>query len=95
MVTQIKVYACYIVKIYKNKPQFFFKPGARARRAGPGSAFVNAYVELTAYNLCQLSLLFLHIVVILYELKYLNFAIIPDLVIISTIAVFFVVFLSS
>ena len=40
MLTKIKVYACYTVKIYKNKPQLFFKPGGgRPRRADPGSAF--------------------------------------------------------
>ena len=40
--TKINVYACYTVKIYKNKPVIFFSKGgggARARRAGPGSAF--------------------------------------------------------
>ena len=30
MLTKIKVYACYIVKIYKNKPQKFLKTGGRA-----------------------------------------------------------------
>ena len=35
MLTKIKVYGCYTVKIYKNKPQFFFKPGGArpARRS--------------------------------------------------------------
>ena len=32
--TKIKVYACYTVKINKNKPVFFSKRGG-----GPGSAF--------------------------------------------------------
>ena len=32
MLTKIKVYACYTVKIYKkNKPQIFFQTGGRAR----------------------------------------------------------------
>ena len=40
----MKVFACNTVKIYKNKTQNIFKReggGAHARRAGPGSAFVN------------------------------------------------------
>ena len=28
MLTKIKIYACYTVNIYKNKPQKIFKPGA-------------------------------------------------------------------
>ena len=45
MLTKIKVYACYIVKIYKKKqtPKILKNRGARARRTGPGSAFV--YIE--------------------------------------------------
>ena len=35
MFTTIKVYACYAIKIYKNKPKNIFKQGC----AGPGSAF--------------------------------------------------------
>ena len=46
---------------------------------------VHVYVELTIYNLCQLNLFFLLIALLLYEKKYLNFAIIPNLEIISTI----------
>ena len=38
MLTKIKVYACYTVKIYKNKPPTFFKTGASARRDGHGFA---------------------------------------------------------
>ena len=33
MLTKIKVYACYTVKIYKNKPVFFSKPGGGASLA--------------------------------------------------------------
>ena len=40
MLTKIKVYACYTVKIYKNNLQFF-KPGAHARQADPVSAFAH------------------------------------------------------
>ena len=35
MLTEIKVYACYTVKIYKNKPLIFFKTGGRARVLDP------------------------------------------------------------
>ena len=30
MLTKIKVYACFTVKIYKNKPVIFFKRGGGA-----------------------------------------------------------------
>ena len=39
--TNQSMYACYTVKIYKNKPVIFFKTGeggGGTRRAGPGSA---------------------------------------------------------
>ena len=39
MLSKIKVNACYTVKIYKNKPQFFFKPEGGGVPAGPGSVF--------------------------------------------------------
>ena len=39
MMTTIKVYACYTVKIYKKQTPQNSNRGARARRAGPGSAF--------------------------------------------------------
>ena len=40
LLTKIKVYACYTVKIYKSKPVIFFQNGGGgAWRAGPGSAF--------------------------------------------------------
>ena len=43
MFTTIKVYACYTVKIYINKPKnIFSNRGERARCAGPGSAFAKA-----------------------------------------------------
>ena len=42
MLTKIKVYACYTVKIYKNKPKFF---------AGPGSAFADGTIKEFA-NVC-------------------------------------------
>ena len=41
MMSTIQVYACFTVKIYKNKPPKKFKQGARAWRAGPGPAFVS------------------------------------------------------
>ena len=37
--TTIKVYACFTVKIYKNKPPKKFKQGGSPARVGPGSAF--------------------------------------------------------
>ena len=33
MLTTIKLYACYAVKFYKNKPKIYFKQGTRARCA--------------------------------------------------------------
>ena len=40
MLTKIKVYACYTVKIYKNKLQIFFQTvGARTQCVGPESGF--------------------------------------------------------
>ena len=38
LLTTFKLYACYAVKFYKNKPKEYFKQGARARCAGTGSA---------------------------------------------------------
>ena len=38
MLNKINVYACYTVKIYKNK-HLFFKQGGGGRCAGPGYAF--------------------------------------------------------
>ena len=39
MLTKLKIYACYTVNIYKNKPKKFSNRGSRALRSGPGSAF--------------------------------------------------------
>ena len=46
--TKIKVYACYTVKIYKNKPVNFFKTGWGG--ACPGSAFGNHGKSLILTN---------------------------------------------
>mgnify|MGYP003691693543 CR=1 FL=1 len=43
MLTKIKVYACYTVKIYTKTTEFFSNRGARTRRAGPGSAFAYSW----------------------------------------------------
>ena len=43
LLTNIKVYACYTVKIYKNKPVNFFKTGGGG--VDPGSAF-DLYIKV-------------------------------------------------
>ena len=42
MLIQIKVYACFTVKITKTNPKDFQNRGAHAQRTGPGSAFGQA-----------------------------------------------------
>ena len=51
MLTKIKVYACYTVKIYTKILQNFSNRGARARCAGPGSAFVRTiYIGVFSFT---------------------------------------------
>ena len=57
MLTTIKVYVCNAVKIYpkKPKPNKYFKGVARARCAGPESAFVKLEIILPSFQyLCMI-----------------------------------------
>ena len=46
MLTTIKVYVCFAVKIYKKQTQQIFKRGGAVRCAGPESAFVKLEIIL-------------------------------------------------
>ena len=55
MLTTIKVYACYAVKIKKNKPSKYLNKVTRPRCAGPESEFVNYKLfYFISYLLCMI-----------------------------------------
>ena len=63
MLTLIKVYACFTVKIYKNKPQRFFKTGGST----PGAPVLDPPLNFKLYFFYSIWDLQLEIAVCLYK----------------------------